>query len=68
MGASLLAIAVCQTTLMVNVRPLSRAGSLLQGICAVYVELRRRRVRSNADLFVDDMRRYWASSAPRTQL
>ena len=33
-----------------------------------YVELRRDRVRSNADLFVDGMRGYWASSAQRTQL
>jgi len=39
-----------------------------QKIGIVYVELRRRHVRSNADLFVDAMRRYWASSALRTQL
>ncbi|CAI8861973.1 LysR_substrate domain-containing protein [Pseudomonas sp. IT-P171] len=37
-------------------------------ISGLYVELRRDRVRSNADLFVDGMRGYWASSAQRTQL
>ncbi|QAX84505.1 hypothetical protein C2E19_11810 [Pseudomonas sp. DTU12.3] len=31
-GASLLAKASCQSTLMLNVRPLSRAGSLPQGM------------------------------------
>jgi len=39
-----------------------------QVIGVFYVKLRRRHVRSNADLFVDGMRGYWASSAPRTQL
>jgi hypothetical protein len=32
-GASLLAMGPCQATSKVNVRPPSRAGSLLQGIC-----------------------------------
>ena len=34
----------------------------------IYVELRSPCVRSSADLFVDGMRGYWASSAQRTQL
>ncbi|AHZ73483.1 Periplasmic sensory histidine protein kinase, two-component (plasmid) [Pseudomonas mandelii JR-1] len=34
----------------------------------LYVVLRRNHVRSYADLFVDAMRRYWASSVLRTQL
>ncbi|PMV88938.1 hypothetical protein C1X35_12610 [Pseudomonas sp. FW306-1C-G01A] len=33
MGASLLAIAECQSIEMLNVKPPSRAGSLPQGIC-----------------------------------
>jgi hypothetical protein len=32
------------------------------------VVIRRRHVRSSADLFVEGMRGYWESSAPRTQL
>ncbi len=43
-------------------------GCSYKGKDVFYVELRRSRVRSNADLFVDGMRRYWASSALRTQL
>ncbi|PWE39360.1 hypothetical protein C9I50_19205 [Pseudomonas prosekii] len=35
MGASLLAIAVCQSTWLLNVRPSSRASSLPQGIYGV---------------------------------
>ncbi|PNB75352.1 hypothetical protein C1X64_05505 [Pseudomonas sp. GW456-E7] len=34
-GASLLAIAVCQSTLMLNFRPSSRASSLPQGFTGV---------------------------------
>ncbi|AWM90753.1 hypothetical protein DJ564_07915 [Pseudomonas sp. 31-12] len=36
MGASLLAIAVCQSTSMSNVLALSRAGSLPQGFSGVF--------------------------------
>ncbi|PPA01495.1 hypothetical protein C4E44_24350 [Pseudomonas sp. MWU12-2312b] len=69
MGASLLAMTVCQPANVLTEALQSRAGSLPRGIIgAVYVELRRNRIRSNADLFVDGMRGYWASSAMRTQL
>ncbi|TBN38965.1 hypothetical protein EYC95_21770 [Pseudomonas sp. BGI-2] len=67
-GAGLLAKAVCQPAKILNDTPLSRASPLPHGYQGIYVELRRRHVRSNADLFVDGMRGYWASSAPRTQL
>ncbi|TVT81315.1 hypothetical protein FPT12_20485 [Pseudomonas sp. H3(2019)] len=36
-GASLLAMRVCQSTSMLNVRPQSRAGSLPQGICVRFM-------------------------------
>ncbi|AWM89901.1 hypothetical protein DJ564_03290 [Pseudomonas sp. 31-12] len=38
-GASLLAIAVCQSTSMLNEQPQSRAGSLPQGVGVVLREM-----------------------------